>query len=133
MREDSKSGYVQQNFAQPTKRYCQKLELHNDAQLIAKYVKAHSAEESWPEISAGIRSVGILEMEIYIAGNMLFMIVETVADFEWDSAFGRLATLDRQAEWEAYVSQFQMSASNATSAEKWTLMDRIFKLLPENR
>ena len=44
----------------------------------------------------------------------------------WKSAFYGLATLPRQAEWEAYVSQFQGCDANATSAEKWLLMDKIF-------
>ena len=38
----------------------------------------------------------------------------------------RLASLPRQAEWEAYVSQFQGCNPNATSAEKWQMMDKIF-------
>lgn len=124
-------GYRQKRFDQPTKRYCQKLELPRDEKLIEWYKSVHSPENSWVEISAGIRAIGILEMEIYIADNMLFMIVDTVADFEWDSAFKRLATMDRQEEWEAYVSQFQDIDSKATSAEKWTLVERIFKLLPK--
>ena len=42
------------------------------------------------EILAGIREVGILEMEIYILGTRLFMIVETPLDFDWDTAMERL-------------------------------------------
>lgn len=57
------------------------------------------------------------------------MIVDTEEDFEWEEAFARLATMDRQEEWEEYVSQFQRSLPGASSAEKWTLMPRIFKLL----
>ena len=56
------------------------------------------------------------------------MIVETPDDFNWDEAFARLATLDRQAEWEAFVDKFQKSAPGSSSSEKWQLMDRIFKL-----
>ena len=58
------------------------------------------------EIGEGIKSVGILEMEIYLCGNRLFMIVETPLDFDWDTAFSRLAGLPRQAEWEEYMSVF---------------------------
>ena len=54
------------------------------------------------------------------------MIVDTVDDFDWDRDMARLATLPRQAEWEAYVSQFQGCDPDATSAEKWTLMGKIF-------
>ena len=82
-----------------SKRFCQTLELKNDPELIKKYVEAHDREHHWSEIRDGIRSVGIEEMEIYILGNRLFMIVETPDDFNWDEAMARLATLPRQAEW----------------------------------
>ena len=84
-----------------SKRFCQTLELKNDPELIKKYVEAHDREHHWSEIREGIRSVGIEEMEIYILGNRLFMIVETPDDFNGDEAMARLATLPRQAEWEA--------------------------------
>ena len=65
-------------------------------------------------------------MEIYSLGRQLFMIVETVDDFDWERDMARLASLPRQAEWEAYVSQCQGCDPNATSAEKWQMMDKIF-------
>ena len=115
-------------YGQPVKRYCQMLELKNEPELIARYRRAHSKEESWKEIRDGIRQVGILEMEIYIKDNRLMMIVETPLDFNWDEAMGRLATLPRQAEWEAFVAQFQQCEANATSDEKWQMMERMFYL-----
>ncbi|MDR3261725.1 MAG: L-rhamnose mutarotase [Tannerella sp.] len=121
-------GYQTKAHGVPTKRYCQTLDLKNDPELIGEYVKRHSEQEAWPEIRAGIRSVGILEMEIYLLDNRLFMIVETPVDFDWDEAFTRLATLPRQQEWEDYMSIFQDVQANATSAEKWKQMRRIFKL-----
>jgi L-rhamnose mutarotase len=121
-------GYQTKAYDVPTKRYCQTLDLKNDPELIREYVKRHGEKESWPEIRAGIRSVGILEMEIYLLDNRLFMIVETPVDFDWDEAFTRLATLPRQQEWEDYMSIFQDVQANATSAEKWKQMRRIFKL-----
>jgi len=122
------NGYKVKEYSQPVKRYCQTLELKNDAELIKEYVKRHSQAEAWPEIREGIRSVGILEMEIYIMGGRLFMIVETPLDFDWDTAMAKLATLPRQQEWEEYMSLFQQCASGATSDEKWQMMDRMFYL-----
>ena len=123
-----KTGYPVKKFDFPTKRYCQTLDLKDDPALIAEYIDRHSDAKRWPEIVEGIRSVGILEMEIYLIGTRLFMMVETAADFDWDTAFARLATLPRQAEWEEYMAVFQVSKPGATSAEKWQLMDRIFRL-----
>lgn len=108
------------------KRYCQTLELIDDKELIESYIREHS--RVWPEVQEGIRSVGILDMQIYAYGNRLFMIVDTVDEFDWESDNARLATLPRQAEWEAYMSRFQGSDPDAPSTDKWKLMTKIFEL-----
>lgn len=126
--ENKKQGYKVRKYQGPVKRYCQMLNLKNDAALIAEYRKRHSEGKVWPETLAAIREVGILEMEIYILGTNLFMIVETPLDFDWDTAMARMATLPRQAEWEEYMSVFQQAEPGASSAEKWQLMDRMFYL-----
>ena len=106
------------------KRYCQTLTLIDDEEMIARYVEAHS--HVWPEIIEGQRAVGILDMQIYSKGRQLFMIMDTVDDFDFDRDMAKLATLPRQAEWEAYVAQFQGCSAEAKSSEKWQLMTRIF-------
>ena len=106
------------------KRYCQTLTLVDDEEMIEKYVEVHS--HVWPEIIAGQHQVGILSMEIYRNGRQLFMIVDTVDAFDWERDMARLATLPRQAEWEAYVASFQGCDPNAPSSAKWKLMEQIF-------
>ena len=106
------------------KRYCQTLTLVNDPALIEKYCEVH--QHVWPEIIEGQREVGILDMQIYRHDRSLFMIMDTVDDFDWQRDMARLAGLPRQAEWEAYVSQFQGCQADARSDEKWQLMERIF-------
>ncbi|HEX3008985.1 MAG TPA: L-rhamnose mutarotase [Bacteroidales bacterium] len=110
------------------KRYCKTLELRDDEQLIAAYKKVHSKGNVWPEITQGMREVGILDMEIYLLGTKLFMIMDTVADFDHDKAMAALANKPRQSEWEAYVSKFQETTAEAKADEKWQLMERIYKL-----
>lgn len=106
------------------KRYCQTLTFVDDEDMIEKYVKAHA--HVWPEVIAGQHEVGIQSMQIYRKDRSLFMIMETADNFDFDRDMARLATLPRQAEWEAYVSQFQGCAAAASSAEKWKLMEKIF-------
>ena len=106
------------------KRYCQTLTLVDNEKLIEQYVEVH--KHVWPEIIEGQREVGILDMQIYRKGRHLFMIMDTVDDFNFERDMARLATLPRQAEWEAYVSQFQGAKADARSDEKWQLMERIF-------
>lgn len=110
------------------KRYCKTLSLKDDAQLIEDYKKVHAPGAAWPEITQGMKDVGIIDMEIYIYGTRLFMIMDTVPDFDHDLAMKELATKPRQSEWEAYVSKFQQSSAEATADEKWQLMDCIYKM-----
>ena len=121
-------GYHVKEYGQPVKRYVQTMDLKDDPELIAEYKRRHSQEEAWPEIRAGIREVGILDMQIFILGTRLVMIVETPLDFDWDSAMARLATLPRQQEWEEYMACFQNCDPSATSDEKWQMMERMFHL-----
>jgi len=107
------------------KRYCQTLELVDDERMIERYCEAH--RHVWPEVIEGQREVGILDMQIYRSGRRLFMICDTVDGFDWDRDMARLATLPRQAEWEAYVSQFQGCDPDAPSSAKWQLMEKIFQ------
>ena len=108
------------------KRYCQTLTLVENPEMIEKYVEAHA--HVWPEIIEGQREVGILDMQIYRKGRSLFMIMDVKDDFDFQRDMARLATLPRQAEWEAYVAQFQGCDPNAPSTAKWQLMEKIFGL-----
>ena len=128
IRNMAHEGYPVRIYRTPVKRYCQILEIKDNLELISLYKECHSKEKHWKEIRDGIRSVGILEMEMYILGNKVFMIVEAGLDFDWDEAMARLASLPRQSEWEAFVSALQGCDSSATSGQKWSLMERMFYL-----
>lgn len=110
------------------KRFCKTLTLEDDPQLIEDYKKVHAANAVWPEITRGMIDVGILDMEIYIVGTRLFMIMDTVPEFDHDSAMAELANKPGQSEWEAYVSRFQRTSAEASADEKWQLVERIYKL-----
>lgn len=108
------------------KRYCQTLSLRDDEELIKKYVEVHA--QVWPEVMQGQHEVGILDMQIYRFGNQVFMICDTVDDFDWEKNMARLAQLPRQAEWEAFVAEYQGCDPNAPSTDKWHLMEKIYQL-----
>ena len=121
-------GYLQKTYAGRTKRYVQTLDLRDDPAMIEEYRKWHSEEFHWKEIRDGIKAVGILEMEIYILGTRLVMIVDAPEDFDWKSAMDKLATLPRQVEWEAFVAKLQGCRADTRSDEKWQMMERMFYL-----
>ena len=121
-------GYRVKSYGQSVKRYVQTMDLRDNPELIAAYRRRHSSGEAWPEIMDGIRQVGILDMDIYILGTRLVMIVETPLDFDWQHAMARLATLPRQQEWEESMAEYQQCRQDAPSDEKWQMMERMFHL-----
>lgn len=122
------TGYNTKHYGFPTKHYCRTLELRGNPELIKEYRRRHQQGNVWQEIIDGIKQVGILEMEIFLLGTRLVMIVEAPAELDLDAAMERLSTLPRQAEWERYMSELQDAAADATSDEKWQIMERIFYL-----
>ncbi len=122
------TGYNTKHYGFPTKHYCRTLELRDNPELIKEYRRRHQQGNVWQEIIDGIKQVGILEMEIFLLGTRLVMIVEAPAELDLDAAMERLSTLPRQAEWERYMSELQDAAADATSDEKWQIMERIFYL-----
>ncbi len=126
--EDLKKGYRRDQYPYPTKRYCQILKLILGEGKIEQYKYWHNSKNIWKEIPEGIRKAGILDMEIYLLGDFAVMVLDTPLDFDWEEAFGKLATYERQAEWEEFVSQFQDVEAGKKSEEKWQLMERIFSL-----
>ncbi|MFD1874814.1 L-rhamnose mutarotase [Hymenobacter bucti] len=121
-------AYAEDARPTPFKRYCKALRLQADTELLAAYRHLHAPGNAWPEITQGMREVGILDMEIYLIDNQAFMLMDTVPEFDHDQAMQTLATKPRQAEWEALVAPFQQTTPDATAAEKWQLLERIYKL-----
>ncbi len=128
MKENLKSGYVEDAISYPFKRYVQTMSLRDNQELIDEYRRLHSKNGIWPEILKGIRDCGIQEMEIFLLGTRLVMIIEAPIDFNWDDAMTKMSAGPRQAEWEALVSKYQQATADQRSDEKWQLMERIFHL-----
>ncbi len=109
-----------------THRYCLTLDLKDDPALIAEYRRHH--EIVWPEIIKSIRDSGIEDMEIYLLGARMFMIMEVSESF----SFEKKARTDRDnckvQEWETLMWKFQQALPGTKPGEKWLRMDRIFKL-----
>lgn len=113
---------------QEFRRYCKTLKLKNDPQLIKEYKRIHASGEAWPEITQGMLGVGIRDMEIYIYNDTLFMIVDTIPEFDHEKAMQELANKPCQKECEAFVSRFQEAPFVSTAGKKWQPMKRIYKI-----
>jgi len=122
------NDYLKTTTYSSYKRYCKVLKLQENNDLIEKYKQVHAPGKVWPEITRGIREVGILDMEIYIHDNYVFMIMDTIPEFDHDRAMKELAVKPMQKEWEEYVSQFQQAGEKSSTPEKWEITERIFEL-----
>jgi L-rhamnose mutarotase len=111
-----------------TKRYCLTLDLKDDPKLIAEYRRYH--EGIWPEITQSIREAGIEDMEIYLFGTRMFMIMEVSENFSFANKAKADAANPKVREWEELMWKFQNPLPNAKAGEKWMLTERIFKLGP---
>ena len=110
------------------KRYCLTLDLKDDWALIAEYRRHH--EKIWPEINHSIKDAGIVDMEIYLLGTRMFMIMEVNERFSFDAKAGADRANPKVREWEELMWKFQQPLPAAKPGEKWLLMERIFKLEP---
>ena len=108
------------------RRYCLALDLKDDPQLIAEYKRYH--EKIWPEITKSIKDSGIEDLEIYLLGTRLFMIMEVNEKFSFAAKAEADRTNPKVQEWEKLMWKFQKPLPQAKRGEKWILMDRIFKL-----
>jgi len=108
------------------KRYCFTLDLIDNDELIAAYKQYH--QSVWPEILESIKSSGIDEMEIYLSGTRLFMVMDVNDSFTFEKKTAADLQNAKVQEWEALMWKYQQALPGALPGEKWRLMDQIFKL-----
>jgi L-rhamnose mutarotase len=110
----------------PTRRFCLTLDLKDDPALIAEYKRHH--EKVWPEITESLKDAGVVDMEIYLLGTRMFMIMEVDSEF----SFAKKAKMDlanpKVREWEELMGKFQNPLPNASPVERWQVMEKVFEL-----
>jgi L-rhamnose mutarotase len=108
------------------RRFCFALDLKNDLALIVEYKKYH--EKIWPEITQSLKDSGIEDLQIYLLGTRMFMIMEVNQSF----SFEKKTKADEQdptvQAWEQLMWRFQQAQPEAKPGEKWLRMERIFEL-----
>lgn len=111
-----------------SKKLCYACDLVDNPELIEEYKNYHLKKNTWPEITKSIRDSGIVDMEIYILANRLFMIMEVDETFTPE----RKQKMDKEnpkvQEWENLMWKFQQALPTAKEGEKWLQMSQIFKL-----
>lgn len=108
------------------KTFAMALDLIDDPQRIAEYDAYHRAV--WPEVSAGLRRIGIQEMKIYRLGARLFMYCEAPSGFDPQRDYQGYAEDPRCREWDELMRSYQQQVPGASPAGWWTPMEEVFNL-----
>lgn len=111
-----------------SRRFALALDLVDDADLIAQYEEWHQPGRTPSPIIRSILESGILNMEIYRAGNRMFMLIEADDSYSSESkALADAANPDVQR-WVALMKRFQQPVPAAGPDGTWIEMKRVFKL-----
>lgn len=106
------------------KRYYLALDLKDDPALIAEYEEHHKKISS--EILKSIRDSGIERMELFRAGNRMFMVMEVIDGF----SFKQKEKMDKAnpavQKWETLMWKYQQALPFARPGEKWVLLEKFF-------
>jgi L-rhamnose mutarotase len=65
-------------------------------------------------------------MEIYLAGNRLFMIMRVNDSFSFEAKSAADSANPKVQEWETLMWKYQQALPVAKPGQKWILMDQIF-------
>ncbi len=107
-------------------RHCLTLDLQDDPEKIAAYKRHH--ETIWPEVRNSLFDSGVRDMEIYLAGTHLFMIMDVTDDF----SFERKASMDsanpKVLEWEHLMANYQAVPEGADPVKRWAVLEQVFDL-----
>jgi L-rhamnose mutarotase len=107
-------------------RHCLTLDLKNDQTAISEYKRYHV--KIWPEVKQSLFDAGIVDMEIYLAGTRLFMIMDVSETFSLSAKAAADAANARVQEWEALMAQFQQELPQSRPGQKWVVMEKVFSL-----
>ena len=97
------------------RRFCLTLDLKDDPILIAEYKRYH--QKIWPEITQSIKDSGIEDMEIYLLGTRMFMIMEVNERFSFEAKAQADGKNPKVQEWENLMWRFQQSPPSQARRE----------------
>lgn len=108
-------------------RHVLAVDLKDDPQIVETYTAHH--QRVWPEVLRSLREAGLEDMEIFVHGRRLVMIVETRGNAACETIFARhAASHPRVAQWEALMRSMQQPIPGAAPDEWWARMLPVFRL-----
>ena len=107
---------------------CFTCDLKNDPELIKEYKQFHQPGNTWKSIVESIQTSGVQEMEIYLVGTRMFMIMKVEENFDLEKKRQLDESNPEVVRWEKLMSTFQQPYAYEGNETKWLKMERIFRL-----
>ncbi|WP_420145477.1 L-rhamnose mutarotase [Sphingobium sp.] len=110
-------------------RRCFAVDLLDDAEMIARYRRWHEPGGPPEAVNDAIRADGVVDLQIWLVGDRMFMIMEqdsTLAIDPATKAARDAANPDVQA-WDALMRTFQRPLPFAPDST-WVEMERVYSL-----
>lgn len=115
-----------------TQRRCFAVDLHDDADQIALYRQWHRAGGPPAAVSEAIRADDVRELEIWLVGDRMFMILEQGEAYDPEAKARRDANNPDVQAWDALMRTFQKPLPFAPD-QTWVEMTRIYALSEQPR
>jgi len=82
----------------------------------------------WPEVKQSLFDAGVMEMEIYLLGTRMFMIMDVNDSFSLSAKAAMDLANAKVQEWETIMHGFQQQLAGARPDQYWMPMERVFNL-----
>lgn len=114
-------------LSQSTTRRCFAVDLHDDADQIARYREWHRAGGPPAAVTEAIRTDDVRELQIWLIGDRMFMILEQGDAYDPAAKLARDAANPDVQAWDALMRTFQKPLPFAPD-QTWVEMTRIYAL-----
>jgi L-rhamnose mutarotase len=79
-------------------------------------------------VKQSLFDAGVVEMEIYLLGTRMFMIMDVDDSFSLSAKAAKDLANAKVQEWETIMHGFQQQLPGAGTDQYWMLMERVFSL-----
>ncbi|MND76583.1 L-fucose mutarotase [compost metagenome] len=114
-------------LSQSTTRRCFAVDLHDDPDQVARYRDWHRAGGPPAAVTEAIRADDVRELEIWLVGDRMFMILEQGDAYDPEAKLARDAANPDVQAWDALMRSFQKPLPFAPD-QTWVEMTRIYAL-----
>ena len=113
-------------------RHVLAVDLVDDPAAIDAYKRHH--RRVWPEVLSSLRGAGLADLQIYMLGRRLVMVIDLPDGLDVRRVFAaHAASHPRVAEWEALMKSMQQPPPDSAPGEWWAAMQPVFHLHEDAR